>query len=32
MKTSDEIKNELKIKGYCIIPDILTPEEIEYSK
>ena len=32
MKTPDEIKNELAIKGYCVIPNILTPEEIEYSK
>ena len=32
MKTPDEIKNELATKGYCIIPNILTPEEIEYSK
>ena len=32
MKTSDEIKNELATKGYCIVPNILTPEEIEYSK
>lgn len=32
MKTSDEIKNELTTKGYCIIPDILTSDEVEYSK
>ena len=32
MKTSDEIKNELAFNGYCIVPNILTPEEIEYSK
>jgi len=32
MKTPDEIKNELATKGYCIVANILTPEEIEYSK
>ena len=32
MKTNDEIKNELETKGYCIVPDILTPNEVEYSK
>lgn len=32
MKTHDEIKNELATKGFCIVPNILSPEEIEYSK
>lgn len=32
MKTNDEIKNELETKGYCIVPDILSPNEVEYSK
>ena len=32
MKTIDEIKYELEAKGYCIVPNILTPDEVEYSK
>jgi len=30
--TPDEIKNSLVQNGYCVIPNILTPDEIEYCK